>query len=951
MFTHLHLHTEYSLLDGLIRIKPLVKKLKEMGMTACAMTDHGVMYGLYEFWAECKANNIKPIIGCEVYVAPRTRFDKDPKLDKKRYHLTLLAKNLVGYHNLMKICSYGQLEGYYYKPRVDKEILEKYSEGIIATTGCLSSPVNRNLLHGEDKEAYEWANFFKRIYKDLFVELQRNGVEESEGLIPKQVKLAKDLDLPLIATCDAHYLNKGEASVQEINWCIRDAKLLSDPDRKQKWSEEFYVKSHDEMAELFKDYPEAIENTGKIAELVEFYSIKYDRVQPLFPDVPANETPKTLLRKLCIYGAMLKFGTPDGIKLILDFLGITKEQFDTKSVYIKLKDALAFLEKHADAESFVPKEIVERLDYELGVIETKGYNDYFLIVSDFLNWSKSNGIMAGVRGSVGGSLVAYVSSITDINPLKWELYFERFLNPQRPSPPDIDSDIQDDRRDELVEYISQKYGKDHMSAICALGRMKSRAAIRDIARVMGIDLQMADKLSKLVIVKFGKPYSIKDMMAKVKEFADIVNADPQLGHLIEVVQKVENMARHASTHACGLLITPKPVIEYVPLQYDKEGRIITQMEMKPLEELGLMKFDILGLANLSIIKNTLILIEKYHGKTIDVWKIPSDDKATFETLQRGDTTAVFQLESDGMKKYLRDLKPETLEDICFMCAAYRPGPMQFIPDYIACKHGQKEPSYLIPELEPILKKTYGFAIYQEQVIRIAVEIAGYSMGEADILRRAMGKKIKEVMAAEREKFIAGCIKRGHTKEVAEKLFEYLMPFADYGFNKSHAAGYAMIAYQTAYLKTHYPIEFVGGLMQSDLVVADKLHRDIEEARNLGIKVLKPDINESELEFSVETLDKTKTVAPVEGETREELVRRLGLRFGLGGIKTINRKVVEEIMLEREKNGKFKSLDDLIGRMTIEKLTKKTMEVLIQTGALDQFGSRSQLLAVMPTVWN
>ena len=934
MFTHLHLHTEYSLLDGLIRVKPLVKRLKELGMTSCAMTDHGVMYGLYEFWSECKANGIKPIIGCEVYVAARSRHDKDPKLDKKRYHLTLLAKNLEGYHNLLKICSVGQLEGMYYKPRVDREILAKYSKGIIVTTGCLSSPMNKNLLHGDREAAEDWVKFFIDNFEHVFVELQRNGVEESEKLIPTQIEIAKKYNLEMVATCDSHYINKADSDLQEINWCIRDANLLSDPERAKKWGDEFYVKSNEEMVELFKDIPEAITNTEKVANLVEAYSIKYDRVQPIFPGIEDGESAKTYLRKLCLYGSLLKFGKGEAREKLLKFLNLTVEEDNVKTIHIKLGDALKYFKENPNLESDIPEHILKQINYELEIIDTKGYNDYFLIVSDFLNWAKLNGIVAGVRGSVGGSLVAFVTSITDIDPLKWELYFERFLNPQRPSPPDIDCDLQDDRRDEVVNYIGNKYGFDHLSAICALGRMKSRAAIRDVARVMGIDLAMADKLSKLVIVKFGKPYSIKDMMEKVKEFSDIVNSDPQLKKLIEVVSKIENMPRHASTHACGILITPKPVNEYVPLQYDKEGRIISQLEMKPLEELGLMKFDILGLANLTIIKNTLIAIEKYEGKHIDIWKIPEDDKATFDLLKRGDTTAVFQLESDGMKKYLRDLQPESLEDICFMCAAYRPGPMQFIPAYIDCKHGRKEPDYLIPELEPIVKNTYGFAIYQEQVIRIAVDIAGYTMGEADILRRAMGKKVKEIMIAEKAKFLEGCVKRGHTNEVAEKLFEYLMPFADYGFNKAHAAGYAMIAYQTAYLKAHYPIEFTIGLLESDLETADKLHRDVEEARNLGIEVLQPDVNKSKLMFGI-----------------EEKEGKNCIRFGMGGIKTINRKVVEKIITERDKKGPFKHFDDLVGRVGIGDLTKKTLEVLIETGALDAFGSRTQLLTIMPTVWN
>ncbi len=927
MFTHLHLHTEYSLLDGLIKVKPLVKRLQELGMTSCAITDHGVMYGLYEFWSECKYAGIKPIIGCEVYIAARTRFDKDKTKDRKRYHLTLLAKNETGYHNLIKLSSLGHIEGFYSKPRVDKELLRKHSEGIIATTGCAASPVNRNLIHGNIEKAYEWARFFKEIYQDnLYVEIQRNGVKECEDAIPLMLQLAKDLDLPIVATCDSHYLNKGDHSVQEVNWCIRDAKLLSDSDRAKKWSEEFYIKSTEEMEELFKDLPEAIANTQKIADSVEEYSIKYDRVQPIFWNIPDGVSTHDMLVEKSYAGAAKIFTTNKDhhnevicdewinyefrISDQLKKIGIIPE--DTPSV-IKLR-----------------KDIKDRIDEELAVIADKGYIDYFLVVSDFLNWAKANGILCGVRGSVGGSLVAYVTGITDIDPLRWELYFERFLNPQRKSPPDIDSDIQYDKRLEVVEYIKSRYGEQNCSLINALGRLKTRAAIRDVSRVMGINLKVADKLSKMVIVKFGKPYSAKEMMEKVSEFRDEVNSDPKLIEMIETVKKIENMPRQTGTHACGLLITPQPVIEYTPLQLDKEGRVTAQLEMKPIEELGLMKFDILGLINLSIIKYTLKIIESRNGLKIDIWKIPQDDIKTFELLQRGDTDAVFQLESEGMKEYLIKLKPTTLDDICFMCAAYRPGPMQFIQPYIDCKHGLNEPEYIIDELKPILKSTYGFAIYQEQVIRIAVDIAGYSMGEADLLRRAMGKKVKEIMDGEKIKFFEGCKKKGFSEEIAEKLFDYLMPFADYGFNKSHSAGYAHLAYQTAYLKAHYPLEFLAGLMQADLETPDKLKRDMKIAKEKKIQILSPNVNSSGQYFTID--DQNNVV------------------FGLGGIKGISKSAMKELVSEREKNGKYECLDDIVFRLGSHTLPKSNLEILIKIGALSEFGNRAQLLQIVPDIY-
>lgn len=922
MFTHLHLHTEHSLLDGLIKVKPLVKKLKELGMNSCAITDHGVMYGLYEFWSECKANGIKPIIGCEVYVAPRSRFRRD----KKRYHLTLLAKNEVGYHNLIKLCSLGHLEGFYTKPRVDRELLRKYSEGIIATTGCAASPVNKNLMSGKIKRAYSWAKFFKSIFSDFYVEVQKNGIAECENAIPLMLKLATDLELPVVATCDSHYLNKGDENIQEINWCIRDAKLMSDDTRNKKWSNEFYVKSDEEMRELFKDIPEAVENTQKIADSVEIYSIKYDRIQPLFWNKPDGISAKEILLDLCMVGAARRYPTP------LDHKGnvVCDEWVDVKIVHYDALVKIDLIDSKASPIQKVRKDILERLNYELEVIHNKGYDDYFLVVSDFQNWGKKNGILCGVRGSAGGALSAYTCGITELDPLRWELYFERFLNPERMSPPDIDCDIDASRRHEVVEYIVDKYGQANCSLINALGRLKTRAAIRDVSRVMGIDLKLADQLSKMVIVKFGKPYSASEMMDKVEEFRTLVNSDPRLVNMIEVVKKIENMPRQTGTHACGLLMTPKPVMEYVPLQFDKEHRVTCQLEMKPLEELGLMKFDILGLTNLSIISNTLKLISHYKKIDVDIWKLPQDDALTFQLLQRADTDAVFQLESEGMKKYLKELVPSTVDDICFMCAAYRPGPMQFIPPYIQCKHGLREPEYLIEELKPILSNTFGYAIYQEQVIRIAVDIAGYTLGQADILRRAMGKKVKEIMEGEKIKFVDGCIAKGFSEEVANKLFDYLLPFADYGFNKSHSAGYAMIAYQTAYLKAHYPIEFVAGLMQSDLLVPDKLKRDIQMAKDKSIEVLSPSINHSELIFSIESSN--------------------SIRFGLGGIKTISRNAMEQLIEER-KNGKYKNFDDFIVRMIALSVTKSCIETLVKVGACDEFGNRAQLLQMLPELFS
>lgn len=896
-FTHLHLHTEYSLLDGVSRIEPLIEKIKSSGMTACAITDHGVMYGAFDFIETAKANGIKPIIGCEVYIAERTRFDKQAGIDNKRYHTTLLAKNKTGYHNLVKLASLAQSEGFYYKPRIDKELMEKYSEGIIAMTGCMGSPMNQALLQGDDKKANEWVRFLKANYEDVFVELMRFNYEPNDKLNVKQQEVASKHNLPIVATVDAHYIEPEDYKIQEIAWCISDGTKLSDPNRRKYVSQQFWVKTPEEMNELFKDLPEAIENTMKVAEMVEEYKISFDRIQPHYPDLPKQETAQTYLRKRAYEGA--------------------------KSRYQK-----------------IDKELEKRIDYELEIIHNKGYDDYFLVVEDYIRWARENGILVGPgRGSGAGSVVAYALTITNIDPFKYDLIFERFLNPERPSPPDFDIDFQDDRRDELFKYMSDRYGHDSTAFIGTFGRLKTKAAIRDVARVMGIDLSIADKLSKMVIVKFGRVHSIEKMMEEVTEFKEIIESDPRLQELAGYVSKLENIARHTSTHACGYLVTPNPITDYVPIQREGKGgdRVMTQFEGGPLEYLGLMKFDFLGLSNLTIIQNTIKQVKYTQGIEIDIDNIDLEDKKTFELFQNGNTTGVFQFESDGMKKYLKDLKPTSIDDLIFLNAAYRPGPMKYIPDYIERKFGKQKVEYIHDDLKPILESTYGFAIYQEQVINISVEIGGYSMGEADMLRRAMGKKKPEVMKIEKEKFLKKAQENGYTKKVAEAIFAYMEPFADYGFNKSHSACYSVIAYQTAYLKANYPIEFLAGLMETDLGNSDKITRDLKEAREMGIQVLPPDVNESFVDFKIEPGKKFKD-------------KKERIRFGLGAIKGVSNAIVANIVEEREENGKYNSLDDLIERVGSTKLTKKVLELLIQVGAMDKWGNRNQLLGIMPMIF-
>ncbi|MFW5702338.1 MAG: DNA polymerase III subunit alpha [Candidatus Dojkabacteria bacterium] len=915
-FTHLHLHTEYSLLDGLNRSVPLMEKVKETGMEAVAITDHGVMYGASEFWITAKDFGIKPILGCELYLAPDKRTIRQPVDGIKYYHLLVLAKNAIGYRNLNKLVSVGQLEGMYYKPRVDKETLKKYSEGLIATSACLAGPLSRHILRDEPEKMEEWLQFFLDTYgDDFYLEIQRNGFHNSDewkeefgkGVIAEHIdtmkrqmkvnkrlrELSAERGIKLITTTDAHYLNQEDKLTQEVILAIKDGRELTDPKHRIGYLDT-YVKTPEEMKAHFQDIPEVLDLTNEINEKIEQFDISYDRVQPHYIATKADEKGKSaqeLLKKQVYEGA--------------------------KSMY-----------------DDVDKKLEERIEYELDVIHEKGYDDYFLVVSDIIKWARSQGIVVGVRGSVAGSVVAYCLDIINVEPLGWELYFERFLNPERPSPPDIDMDFQDDRRDEVIAYVEEKYGRENVAAICAIGRMKTKAAIRDVARVMGIDLKLADKLSKMVHVIFGKVKPISKMMQDDPEFATLVNSSPELQKLKDTVVKIEGMARHVSTHACGYLITPEEITNYVSVQYEtskkNSEKVITQAEGVWIEELGLMKFDFLGLRNLTIIKNTIELIEKYHGVRIDTKQIPLDDEKTFALFGRGETIGVFQFESPPMQKYLKELQPENLEDLCFMVSAYRPGPMKYIPDYIECRHGRKEPEYLIPEMKSILEKTYGFAIYQEQVIKISVDIAGYSMGHADLLRRAMGKKKIKIMNEEEPRFKKGVMAKGYDQDIADKIWEYLLPFADYGFNKAHGASYALVAYWCAYLKANYPIEFMTGLMHSDINDPDRIAIDMSEARKMNFTILPPDINKSDSYFTIE--------------------KGGYIRFGLGAVKNVGDKMIHQLLKERKENGNYEDFDDFLKRTIGYKFTKKAIECLIKIGAFDLFAQRNQLIAILETAY-
>ena len=889
MYTHLHLHTEYSLLDATIRISELIEKLQATGIKSCAVTDHGSMYGIFKFQDAMKSAGLKPIIGCEIYIAPRGMDEKEYGIDNEYFHLVLLAKNLQGYKNLIKIVSIAHMEGFYYKPRIDIKTLSKYTEGIIALSACLAGPLSNPILKNNFKLALENGKKYKELFKDNFyVEIQRNGMEEQEVVNEGLIKIAKELDLPLVATCDSHYLNKEDAEIQEILWCISDGYTMDDPKRRRMPTNEFYVKTPEEMNELFKDIPEAIENTQKISDRIEEYDITFNRVEIPYLDLPKKETAESYLRKVAYEGAK---------------------------------------EKYLD----ISKELEERIDYELKIIHDKGYDDYFLVVRDIIKFCRDNDIVVGMRGSGCGSVVAYSSDITDIEPISWELYFERFLNPERPSPPDFDVDIADKRRDEVVNYTIEKYGADNVKQIGTFSKLQTRQAIRDVARVIGVDLQTADALSKMVEIVFGKAKSLDYMMEHNPEFSQIINSSEKTRHLAEIVRKVAGLCRGVSTHACGVIITPEPVVNYCPIQRDAHGEGIgmTQYEMFDIEPLGLMKFDFLGLRNLHILGAALKKIELSKGIKINLRDIDTKDKKTYSLIKSAATIGVFQLESEGMKRTIRSLQPESMEDISYILSAYRPGPMQFISEYAEVKKGKQEPDYVIDDLKPILAVTNGVITYQEQVMKIAELVGGYSLGAADILRRAMGKKKLDVMEAEKPVFVEGGIKNGYKKEDVERLWEKLVQFANYGFNKAHSASYATIAYWTAYLKANYPLEYMAALLEGDLDKFDRVILDLNECERLGIDVLSPHINESGFYFTVE------------GEK--------AIRFGLGGIKNIGNDLVKCIVKEREENGKYLHLDDFVSRI-FDKINKKAIEYLIMAGTMDSFGDRMAMLEVLKEIY-
>lgn len=904
-FTHLHVHSDYSLLDGLAKIENLFAKALELGMDSLALTDHGAMYGAVKFYLTAKEFEMKPIIGMEAYMAARSRFDKQANIDSDRYHLLLLAKNETGYVNLMKLTTLAHLEGFYYKPRIDMEILKEHSEGLIASTACLEGEIPQLLIQNKDKQAEEKAKEFLAIFgKDFYLELQYHPkIENYQKVNQKLIKLSRKLGIPLIATNDVHYVHPEDAEAQDALLAVQTQKLIKDKNRLSMIeSPDFYLRSQEEMIEAFKDYPEAIKNTRKITKECNLEIPIGKWILPNYP-LPEAETAEQHLKKL---------------------------------TYERLKDRY---QKPS-------KEVLERIDYELDVICKRGFATYFLIVQDFVNWAKQQKIRVGPgRGSAAGSLVSYILRITSIDPLKHSIPFERFLNPERPSPPDIDLDFADDRRDEVIEYITQKYGKDKVAQIITFNVMKAKESVRDIGRVLGMPYADPDKISRLI------PYNmtISQALKAIPELASYYR-QPEFKKLLDLAQKVEGVSRHASTHAAGVVIADKDLTEYVPLQKETKGeRIITQYDMYSLDlnvsekAIGLLKIDLLGLRNLTILEKALEYIRHIQGEEIDLSEIPLDDKEALAIIASGETTGIFQLESSGMRRLAKKLKPNKFSDIAAMVALYRPGPMQFIDEFIAGKENPQTIRYPHPDLKPILAETYGIAVYQEQCLQIANVMGGYSLGEADILRRAIGKKKKGVMTRERNKFVKRAQELGYPKQVAENVFALIERFAGYGFNKAHSTCYAMIAYQTAYLKAHWPVEFMAALLTAEAAGSSGPTRDekvalaVGECQRMGIKILPPDINQSKVGFTIQ-----EDPSSLKGKA---------IRFGLSAIKNVGEVAIKAILEAREIGGEFKSLVDFCQRVDQQKVNKKVLESLIKVGAMDKFGKRAAMLSSLEKIRN
>ncbi|HEY1085468.1 MAG TPA: DNA polymerase III subunit alpha [Candidatus Saccharimonadales bacterium] len=907
-YVHLHNHTHHSLLDGLSKVPGLISRVKELGMESVAITDHGTMSGAIEFYKEAKAQGVKPIIGIETYVAARSRFDKDPAKDKARFHLILLAMNEVGYRNLMLLSTKANLEGMYYKPRIDHELLEQHNEGIIALSACASGELGENLRVDNYEEAKKIAAWYKSIFGDrYYLELQDHGHLESKTAWDVQVKinghlerLSEELDIPCVVTSDGHYLSHDDQDAHEILLCVGTGAFLSDEKRMSLKDFELHVTEPDEIISRWqKTHREAVANTKRIADRCNLEIELGNILIPRFP-TPSGEDEKSYLHKLTWGGLAWRYGG------------------------VGLEESKKMGEK--DIRNILSGDIVERADFELGVMDTMGYNGYFLIVQDFINWGKDQGIIFGPgRGSAAGSIVAYALNITDLDPLKYDLLFERFLNPDRISMPDIDIDIQDTRRNEVIEYCANKYGTDRVANIVTFGKMAARAAVRDVARVLQVPYGEADRLSKMIPPPVqGRHIPLSTSIQTDADLKAEYETNPSSKEVIDYAIRLEGTIRSHGVHAAGVVIAPDDIVKYTPLEMAQKGVVATQYPMYPIEELGLLKMDFLGLSNLTIINNALRIIKKAYKTEVVLAEISLEDEKTFELFQKGDTTGVFQFESAGMKRYLRELKPTAFDDIIAMGALYRPGPMQFIDSFIRRKHGEEEITYLHPKMKDALSSTYGILVYQEQFMQISKDLAGFTGGQADTLRKAVGKKIIPMMRKVKPEFIDGAIKNSNAdRKDMEKFWSQLEEFANYCFNKSHAACYGLISYWTAYLKAHFPDAFMAALMTSDQDNIDRLAIEIAECKHLGINVMPPDVNESFVEFAV-----------VPGENK--------IRFGMAAVKGVGVAAVEEILRARDE-GKFATIEDFAKRVSTSKFNKKAWDSLIRAGGFDAFGDRSDLL--------
>ncbi len=883
MFSHLHVHTEYSLLDGMSRIPNLVARAKEMGMDSLAITDHGAMHGVIEFYQAAREAGIKPIIGCEVYVAQGSRLSHEVS-DKRNYHLVLLAKNQTGYQNLLQLTTKAHLEGFYYKPRIDKELLEQHNQGLIGLSACIGGEIPQLILGGRLDEAKQAALWYKQTLGDFYLEIQRHPITELERINAELIAMSKELDIPLVATNDVHYVNQEDASAHDLLLCIGTNSTIYDEKRIKMEGDFLYLKSPEEMEEFYRDIPQAIENTGRIAEMCNL-KLSFGRLHLPEIEIPEGKTADQYLADLCYDGLSKYYPNPS-------------------------------------------PEIKQRLEYELEVIRETQFANYILVVWDIISFVRERNILFGVRGSAASSIVLHCLGITEIDPIENGLVFERFLNKERIEMPDVDLDFQDDRRDEVISYVSRKYGQDHVAQIITYGTLGARAALRDVGRALGMPYGEVDRVARLV--PYAPGMTLKRAMEENAELKNIYTEDATIRNLIDSAKRVEGISRHASTHAAGVVISKEPLTRYVPLQRaskaDDEATVMTQFSMEDIAHIGLLKMDFLGLANLTILGKAREIILENRGIDIDLHNIPMDDKKTFDLLSSGETTGVFQLEGAGMRRYIKELKPTNFSDIAAMVALYRPGPMEHIPTFIKAKHGEEEIRYPHPALTNILEETYGVIVYQEQVLFIAQAIAGYSLGQADILRKAMGKKIAEVMRKEKRNFTTGAREKGFSDKIADEIFSLIEPFSGYAFNKAHAVSYALIAYQTAYLKANYPTEYITAFLIANSGQTDKIKNAVAECHRLDITILPPDIQHSRENFSINRDNGSAAIL-----------------FGLASIKNVGSGAIEPVIAERDKEGEFKSIEDFCRRCDLSGINRRTMESLVKAGAFDKFGDRGTLL--------